>query len=89
MAENIVRQEKSMHLAVGMLLALLASQSDQKPEWCRDLPRPAYGKLERVHVPDKWFEVYRIRPGLFAIYEPHQQEEVISYLIVGGKQALL
>src|SRR6476469_4887802 len=78
-----------MHLAAGILLALLASQSTQKPEWCRDLPRPAYSKLERVNVPDKWFEVYRIRPGLFAIYEPHQAEETISYLIVGTKQALL
>ncbi|HEY5028065.1 MAG TPA: hypothetical protein VIK39_06620 [Candidatus Angelobacter sp.] len=70
-----------MYLAAGILIALFASQSDQKPEWCRDLPRPAYSKLERVNVPDKWFEVYRIRPGLFAIYEPHQQEEIISYLI--------
>jgi len=78
-----------MYLAAGILIALLASQSDQKPEWCRALPRPEYSKLERVNVPDKWFEVYRIRPGLFAIYEPHQQEEIISYLIVGEKRALL
>jgi glyoxylase-like metal-dependent hydrolase (beta-lactamase superfamily II) len=78
-----------MHLAAGILIALLASQSDQKPEWCRALPRPEYSKLERVNAPDKWFEVYRIRPGLFAIYEPHQQEEIISYLIVGKKRALL
>jgi glyoxylase-like metal-dependent hydrolase (beta-lactamase superfamily II) len=33
--------------------------------------------------------VYRIRPGVFAIYEPHQSEEVISYLILGQKRALL
>ena len=78
-----------MHIAAGFLIALLALQSDQKPDWCRDLPRPAYSKLERVNVADPWFEVYRIRPGIFAIYEPHQQEEVISYLIVGDKQALL
>jgi len=78
-----------MHLAAGILVALLALQSQQQPEWCRQLPRPAYSKLERVNVPDQWFEVYRIRPGVFAIYEPHQQEEVISYLIVGEKQALL
>src|SRR4029077_16203063 len=61
----------------------------QKPEWCRNLPRPEYAKLERVSVPEKWFEVYGIRPGVFAIYEPHQAEEVISYLIVGEKRALL
>jgi glyoxylase-like metal-dependent hydrolase (beta-lactamase superfamily II) len=78
-----------MYFAASILMALLASQSGQKPEWCRALPRPEYRKLERVNVPDKWFEVYRIRPGLFAIYEPHQQEEIISYLIVGEKQALL
>jgi glyoxylase-like metal-dependent hydrolase (beta-lactamase superfamily II) len=78
-----------MHLAAGIFVALLALQSGQKPEWCRALPRPEYSKLERVNVPDKWFEVYRIRPGLFAIYEPHQQEEIISYLIVGQKRALL
>jgi glyoxylase-like metal-dependent hydrolase (beta-lactamase superfamily II) len=78
-----------MHITAGILIALLASLGGQKPEWCRDLPRPAYRKLERVNVPDKWFEVYRIRPGIFAIYEPHQQEEIISYLIVGNKQALL
>lgn len=38
---------------------------------------------------DPWFEVYRVAPGVFAIYEPHQAEEVISYLIVGAKQAAL
>jgi glyoxylase-like metal-dependent hydrolase (beta-lactamase superfamily II) len=33
--------------------------------------------------------VYRIRPGVFAIYEPHQFEEVISYLVVGTRKAIL
>jgi len=77
-----------MHLAAAVLVGLL-SLTQEQPEWCRQLPRAAYSKLERVNVPDKWFEVYRIRPGLFAIYEPHQQEEIISYLILGEKQALL
>lgn len=36
-----------------------------------------------------WFEVYEPVPGVYAIYEPHQAEETISYLIVGDKQALL
>lgn len=58
-------------------------------DWCRKLPRPEYAKLERVNVRSDWFEVYRIRPGVFAIYEPHQFQEVISYLIVGNQRALL
>ena len=59
------------------------------PDWCRPLPRPEYKSLERVPVTDPWFEVYKPVPGVFAIYEPHQAEEVISYLIVGEKLALL
>jgi glyoxylase-like metal-dependent hydrolase (beta-lactamase superfamily II) len=91
LAENILifTSGRQMHFAASILIALFALPSGQKPEWCRELPRPAYSKLEQVNVPDKWFEVYRIRPGIFAIYEPHQQEEVISYLIVGTKEALL
>ncbi|HKI27484.1 MAG TPA: MBL fold metallo-hydrolase [Candidatus Sulfotelmatobacter sp.] len=62
---------------------------DSVPEWCRALPRPEYKTLERVTVSDAWFEVYRPARDVFAIYEPHQSEEVISYLIVGQKRALL
>src|SRR6476619_2788181 len=78
-----------MHLAAAVLVAVFAFLSQEQPEWCRKLPLPAYSELERVDVPDKWFEVYRIRPGILAIYEPRQQEEIISYLILGEKQALL
>jgi glyoxylase-like metal-dependent hydrolase (beta-lactamase superfamily II) len=59
------------------------------PEWCRALPRPEYKTLQRVLPDEPWFEVYKVAPGVFAIYEPHQAEEVISYLIVGQKQAVL
>jgi len=79
----------SLIASLIVLSSLLGGQSAQQPEWCRNLPRPEYRTLERVNVPDPWFEVYRIRPGIFAIYEPHQAEEVISYLIVGQKRALL
>src|SRR5215467_14487437 len=75
----------SWFITLGVLFVAPA----QLPEWCRDLPRPEYRSLDRVAVSDKWFEVYRIRPGVFAIYEPHQSEEVISYLILGHKRALL
>jgi glyoxylase-like metal-dependent hydrolase (beta-lactamase superfamily II) len=60
-----------------------------RPEWCRDLPRPEYKNLELIDAHNSWFEVYRIRPGVFAIYEPHQFEEVISYLILGKRRSLL
>ena len=78
-------------LAVSLATASLAQSSGEplRPEWCRQLPRPEYKTLERVLNDEPWFEVYRIRPGVFAIYEPKQFEEVISYLILGEKRALL
>ena len=74
-----------------MLLAIFLTSpvAAQQADWCKNLPRPAYSKLERVSTADAWFEVYKIRPGVFAIYEPRQLEEVISYLIVGRDKAVL
>ena len=66
----------------------IATAQVSNPEWCRSLPRPEYKTIERVPVTDPWFEVYKPAPGVFAIYEPHQAEETIGYLIVGEKRAL-
>jgi len=80
-------------LATALLLVSVAFAQKAgepiRPEWCRQLPRPEYKTLERVLGDEAWFEVYQIRPGVFAIYEPKQFEEVISYLILGGKRAVL
>ncbi|CAF1003070.1 unnamed protein product [Rotaria magnacalcarata] len=61
-----------------------------KPPWCSNLPRPQYSSLERISIPSQeWFQVYRVRPNVFAIYEPYHWEETISYLVVGSKHSLL
>ena len=83
-------------LVVGTLTLLVPGcvSGDRPPEgsgpsWCDGYPRPLYSTLER-RLPDvEWFEVYEVRAGVFAIYEPHQFEEVISYLVVGNARALL
>jgi glyoxylase-like metal-dependent hydrolase (beta-lactamase superfamily II) len=67
----------------------LAQGAAEKPAWCKQLPRPEYAKLKRVPIADKWFEVYKAAPDVFAIYEPHQSEETIGYLIVGNARALM
>jgi glyoxylase-like metal-dependent hydrolase (beta-lactamase superfamily II) len=76
-------------LSVLLLSASLSFAQTQVPQWCRALPRPEYKNLAPIQVSDSWFEVYRVAPGVFAIYEPHQSEEVISYLILGKSRALL
>lgn len=57
--------------------------------WSDKLPRADWGQYERILPDQDWFEVYRIRPGVTAIYEPGQFEEVISFLIEGDERALL
>src|SRR6201987_2482893 len=81
-------QKHTAFLGIVLTVLPMAAQT-AIPEWGRALPRPEYKSLERVKVSDPWFEVYKPAPGVFAIYEPHQAEEVISYLIVGEKRALL
>jgi glyoxylase-like metal-dependent hydrolase (beta-lactamase superfamily II) len=91
------RARKLSYIAAGLLAVNLAAagvhaQSLSEPftpDWCRQLPHPEYKHLERVPSADAWFEVYRVSPGVFAIYEPHQYEEVISFLILGEKRAVL
>jgi glyoxylase-like metal-dependent hydrolase (beta-lactamase superfamily II) len=74
---------------ISVLASIATAQAKEIPEWCKPLPRPEYKTLERVLPNEPWFEVYKVAPAVFAIYEPHQAEETISYLIVGHKQALL
>lgn len=87
----MTRSLSTLCLVAILAIGSFAQQSGEplRPEWCRQLPRPEYARLERVLRDEPWFEVYRIRPDVFAIYEPKQFEEVISYLILGEKRAVL
>ncbi|MGC1296650.1 MAG: MBL fold metallo-hydrolase [Alloacidobacterium sp.] len=91
-AFRIKRSLKNVRIALVACIAFsvpaLLAQTET-PEWCRALPRPEYKNLQRIPANDSWFEVYKVAPAVFAIYEPHQSEEVISYLIVGDKRAML
>ncbi|MFV2090621.1 MAG: MBL fold metallo-hydrolase [Pseudomonadales bacterium] len=60
-----------------------------RDNWWDVLPRPEWGAFERLDDGGGWFEVYRVRDDVLAIYEPGQFEEVISYLILGTERALL
>src|SRR5229473_6127776 len=80
---------KVLHTLLLASVLTTSATAAQQAQWCKNLPRPAYSKLERVPTADPWFEVYKIRPGVFAIYEAHQLEEVISYLIIGRDKSLL
>jgi len=88
-SERVPVNRCAIVFALSLALPALSFGQSPTPKWCRGLPRPEYKTLERVAVSDPWFEVYKPAANVFAIYEPHQAEEVISYLIVGQKRALL
>ncbi|MBT8110280.1 MAG: MBL fold metallo-hydrolase [Gammaproteobacteria bacterium] len=68
--------------------ASYASAADLQ-SFCSRLPRSAYADYQKHEASGDWFEVYEIEPGIWAIYEPFQWQEVISYLIVGSESAVL
>ena len=68
---------------------LVENRGAGKDNWWDALPRPEWQAYTRVDVNSDWFEVYEVADDVFAIYEPGQFEEVISYLVVGSERALL
>lgn len=57
--------------------------------WCGEIPRPANGAYPKVPGASDWFDVYDVGDGVYALVEPRQFQEAISYLIVGETRALL
>lgn len=66
-----------------------AQGAPEKPAFCSEIPRSGWAAYEKLAASGPWFDVYRLDRDLYAIAEPHQWQEVISYLIVGESRALL
>ena len=66
------------------------SETVQPAGWQRALPRPQYKSYEQIRLEDEdWYEIYRVAPDTYALYEPGHFQEVISFLIIGRKRALV
>jgi glyoxylase-like metal-dependent hydrolase (beta-lactamase superfamily II) len=76
-------------LLLATLIVLTTDALADLASFCERLPRPAYSSFEKSSVSTDWFEVYEVATDVWAIYEPYQWQEVISYLIVGADSALL
>jgi glyoxylase-like metal-dependent hydrolase (beta-lactamase superfamily II) len=79
-------------LFVFLLAPAVASAQLPGEEWWRDgRPRPEWFDLERVQTTadQGWFDVYKLRPNVYAIFEPAQWQEVMSYLFIGTDKAML
>ena len=68
---------------------LMTSLLADLESFCDNLPRSAYSQFTKHSTSNDWFEVYQFEHNVWAIYEPFQWQEVISYLIIGSNKALL
>ena len=85
--KQFVKRAARATILVAIAAHAIAAQATKA--WCAKLPRPANAALESVSVKSDWFVVYRAADGVFAIVEPYQWQEAISYLIVGSTRAML
>jgi glyoxylase-like metal-dependent hydrolase (beta-lactamase superfamily II) len=69
--------------------AQVQNRGADKDNWWDSLPRPEWDAYSKLEIDDTWFDVYRIDDEIYAIYEPGQFEEVISFLIIGDDFALM
>ncbi len=74
---------------MGMVFIPSTKTHGELESFCDHLPRSAYSQFTKHKTSNDWFEVYQFEHNVWAIYEPFQWQEVISYLIVGSKSALL
>jgi glyoxylase-like metal-dependent hydrolase (beta-lactamase superfamily II) len=78
---------RAAYILAGLSVASVTVVAQGK--WSDALPRPIYRTLQQVDSGSPWFDVYRVAPGITAIYEPGHFEEALSYLIEGETSAIL
>lgn len=79
--------------AAALILPAAAFADSTYPPWMsgQPWPRPEWSGYPVVDTPDSmaWFEVHKLRPNVYAIYEPGNWQEVMSYLFIGRHRAML
>jgi len=57
--------------------------------WCDQSVRPEFNHFKEIHTQSNWFKVYEVGKGVYAIAEPFNYQEVISYLVTGSERNIL
>src|SRR5436190_22823806 len=93
----MIRKMKHRVATIGFLLAIFAvlltvascNRQNDATSWCNNPLRLEFSRLPEVKTSSQWFKVYEAGEGVFAIVEPYNFQEVISYLITGKDQNIL
>jgi mRNA-degrading endonuclease YafQ of YafQ-DinJ toxin-antitoxin module len=75
-----------------LFISLISCGHDDKEleaDWCDQPLRSQFLDMKQLVVSGDWFKVYEVGEGVYAIAEPYNYQEVISYLIIGSQKALL
>jgi len=66
------------------------SLEEEQQWWLESMPPKSWEMFRPVTVEGRqWFWIYKMPGNVYALYEPYQEESVISYLILGEESALL
>lgn len=72
-----------------LILSSCGEQQTEESNWYDALPRESWSNYEFIDTDQDWFEVYKLTENTYAIYEPNQWQEAISYLLIGSQRAML
>lgn len=79
--------------AFGLFLIFLIgcnhNRSRVSSNWCDQPIRPEFSNFKEIITQNSWFKIYRVGEGVYAIAEPFNYQEVISYLIIGSERNIL
>lgn len=74
----------------GVALIIVGCQQQEKTKsWCDQTIRKEFSSFQEVVTQNNWFKVYEVGEGVYAIAEPFNYQEVISYLILGSERNIL
>lgn len=91
MAFNYISQMKlcwNLYLAV-LISFISCAPANESEKWCDTPGRKGYENFTEIVTRYPWYKVYAVADHVYAIYEPYNWQEVISYLIVGSEKAIL
>ncbi len=77
------------YFLLALLLSNCSQPSQKSTAWCDQPLRSAFSEFKEIPTGQSWFKVYEVGAGVYAIAEPFNFQEVISYLIVGTEKNIL
>ncbi|MBX7126059.1 MAG: MBL fold metallo-hydrolase [Cyclobacteriaceae bacterium] len=87
----INRVNQSVLICFCICLSIVSCTTKQAPSsrWCDQPLRSELAQLKEIPSADPWFKVYEVDTGVYAIMEPYNFQETISYLITGSHHNVL